>query len=332
MLCPIVHRPNLGGMDILAQVLDRIRLSGTLLFHFELGHPWRLELTERPYALFHYLSQGSATLAVGQEQEIQMTGGDFVVITRGEPHAFYSDRRAEPLRIVDIDRSSPGIGFVRYGSRAEPPSTMLCGNFTVSRPLFGSVMELLPPVLLLKPAADRGWLEAILRRLMSESATERPGQRVALSRLTEVLFVEVLRSWIASLSPGQGGWLGAISDPHIGPALKLIHENPELPWTLSDLGQRVGLGRSVFSARFTKLVGQSMHRYVIERRMAEAAFLLETSDEPIARIASRVGYETAAAFSKLFQRHHSLSPGRYRATRRSNGGEMHRDSPEETVD
>ena len=160
---------------------------------------------------------------------------------------------------------------------------------------------------------------------MSESATERPGQRVALSRLTEVLFVEVLRSWIASLSPGQGGWLGAISDPHIGPALKLIHENPERPWTLSDLGQRVGLGRSVFSARFTKLVGQSMHRYVIERRMAEAAFLLETSDESIAQIANRVGYETAAAFSKLFHRRNGQSPGRYRAAHRADGGRAQSD-------
>src|SRR6201990_2136674 len=315
-------------MDILAQVLNRVRLGGTLLFHFELGHPWHLELPARPYALFHYLSQGSATLALGQEQEIQMTEGDFVVVTRGEPHAFYSDRRAKPLRITDIDRSSQRLGVVRHGSRPTPLSTMICGNFTVSRPLLGSVLELLPPVLLLKPTADGGWLEAILRRMVSESALERPGQRVALARLTEVLFVEVLRSWIASLSPGQGGWLGAISDPHIAPGLQIIYQNPELPWTLSDLGQRVGLGRSVFSARFTKLVGQSMHRYVIERRMAEAAFLLETSDEPIARIASRVGYETAAAFSKLFHRHHGLSPGRYRAAGRTNGGETHADSQE----
>jgi AraC-like DNA-binding protein len=330
MLCPIVHRSNLGGMDILAQVLDRVRLGGTLLFHFELGHPWSLELPARPYALFHYLSQGSATLALAG-QEIQMSEGDFVVITRGEPHVFYSDRRAKPLRIADIDRSSPRLGVVRHGSRAKPLSTMICGNFTVSRPLFGSVLELLPPVLLLKPTAERGWLEAILSRMVGESAHQRPGQSVALSQLTEVLFVEVLRSWIASLSPGQGGWLGAISDPHIGPALKLIHENPERPWTLSDLGHRVGLGRSVFSARFTKLVGQSMHRYVIERRMAEAAFLLETSGEPIARIASQVGYETAAAFSKLFHRHHGLSPGRYRANRHLDGSPPQPDGSAVTV-
>ena len=328
MLCPIVHGASLDAMDILAQVLDRVRLGGTLLFHFELGHPWHLELPARPYALFHYLSRGSATLALGEGQEIQMTEGDFVVITRGEPHVFYSDRRAKPLRIMDIDRASSRFGVIRQGGRAKPLSTMICGNFTVSRPMFGSVLELLPPVLLLKPAADGGWLEAILRRMVSESALERPGQIVALSRLTEVLFVEVLRSWISSLSPGQGGWLGAISDPHIGPALKLIHENPERPWTLRDLGRRVGLGRSAFSARFTRLVGQSMQRYVIERRMSEAAFLLETSDESIARIASRVGYETAAAFSKLFLRHHGESPGRYRAARRADGGRAQLDGSE----
>ena len=319
-------------MDILAQVLDRVRLGGTLLFHFELGHPWHLELPQRPYALFHYLSRGSATLALEQGQEIQMTEGDFVVITRGEPHVFYSDRRAEPLRIMDIDRSVADVlaSFVTAAVQAALDHDLRQFHGRHGRSL-GSVLELLPPVLLLKPTADGGWLEAILRRMVSKSALERPGQRVALSRLTEVLFVEVLRSWIDLSAPEQGGWLGAMSDPHIGPALKLIHENPERPWTLSDLGHRVGLGRSVFSARFTKLVGQSMYRYLIERRMAEAAFLLETSDEPIARIASRVGYETAAAFSKLFHRYHGLSPGRYRAVRRSDSGETQGDIQEAEV-
>lgn len=99
-----------------------------------------------------------------------------------------------------------------------------------------------------------------------------------------------------------------------------VHEQPDRPLTLRDLGHRVGLGRSAFSARFTRLVGQSMHHYLIARRMAEAAFLLETSDEGITRIASRVGHETATAFSKLFHRRHGLSPGRYRAVRRSDGG------------
>jgi AraC-like DNA-binding protein len=309
-------------MDILGEVLDRVRLGGTLLFHFELGHPWSLALPARPYALFHYLSRGSATLVLEDGREFSLTEGDFVVVTRGEPHVFYSDRAAKPFLVADLDRPSGRLGVVRHGGGAEPSATMICGNFTIAQPSRASVMELLPPVLLLKPTVDGDWLESILRRMVSESARERPGQRVALSRLTEVLFVEVLRSWIKSLGPGEGGWLGAMADPHIGPALQLIHEQPDRPWTLGELGHRVGLGRSAFSERFTKLVGQSMQRYLIARRMAEAAFLLESSDEAIAKIANRVGYETAAAFSKLFHRHHGLSPGRYRAARRSADSQM----------
>jgi AraC-like DNA-binding protein len=259
-----------------------------------------------------------------------MAEGDFVVVTRGAPHLIYSDRRTKPLPILDLDRLPGRLGVVRHGG-AQPLATMICGNFTVAQPAHGSVLELLPPVLLLKPAEDGGWLAAILQRMVNESAVARPGQGVALSRLTEVLFVEVLRSWIKSLGPGEGGWLGAMADPHIGPALQLIHERPDRPWTLGELGQSVGLGRSAFSDRFTRLVGQSMYRYLIARRMAEAAFLLETSNEGIARIASRVGYETAAAFSKLFHRHHGQSPGRYRTLRRADGGRRQGDVLEAEV-
>ncbi len=227
-------------MDVVAEVLDRVRFGGTLLFHFELGHPWKLALPARPYALFHYLSRGSATLALEQGRDLPMREGDFVVVTRGEPHLIYSDSRMKPFPIMDFDRPTGRLGVVRHGGDAQPVSTMICGNFTVSRPARGSVLELLPPVLLLRPLADGDWLGAILQRMVSELALERPGQGVALSRLTEVLFVEVLRSWIKSLRPGEGGWLGAMADPHIGPALQLIHEQPDRPWTLEELGRRVG--------------------------------------------------------------------------------------------
>src|SRR5271168_4184054 len=148
-------------MDVLAEVLDRVRLGGTLLFRFELGHPWSLALPARPYALFHYVCRGSATLVLEQGRKFDMTKGDFVVVTRGEPHLIYSDRRTKPLPIVDLDRSPGHLTSVRHGDSAQPHSKMICGNFTISRPSNGSVLELLPPVLLLKPTADRDWLGLI---------------------------------------------------------------------------------------------------------------------------------------------------------------------------
>jgi AraC-like DNA-binding protein len=319
MLCPIVRSINLQGVDILADVLDRIRLGGTLLFHYELGRPWSLALPLLPDALFHYLIRGSAMIALEDGRELRMTAGDFVLITRGEPHIIESGQKTKPFPLLDLDRQPAHLGVVRYGGTGKPFSTIICGYFSLSRAARSSVLELLPATLHLKPAADHDWLETILQRMVIESALGRPGQRAVLSRMTELLFVEVLRSWIKSLGPGEGGWLGAMGDPQIGKALELIHERPDRHWSLSELGRRVGLGRSAFSARFSKLVGQPMHRYLIVRRMEEAAFLLETTDDGIARIATRVGYETVAAFSKLFRRYHGVSPGRYRATRTSKG-------------
>jgi AraC-like DNA-binding protein len=75
----------------------------------------------------------------------------------------------------------------------------------------------------------------------------------------------------------------------------------------------VGLGRSAFAARFTRLVGQPVYHYLVARRMDEAALMLESGDDAIARIATRVGYETTTAFSKAFKQHYSFTPGRYRA-------------------
>ena len=302
-----------ASMDILTDVLDRVRLKGTVLFHYEFGRPWTVALPRSADAIFHYLSEGSASIALDDGAMIQMAEGDFVLVVRGEPHVLWSGRRTKPVRLADLDRWPAHVGRVRHGGGRKPFSTMICGRFSLLRPSPSNVLKLLPPVLHLRPAADRGWLETILQRMVAEAAVQRPGQLAVLSRMTEVLFVEVLRSWIKSLGPGEGGWLGAIADRYIGKALQLIHEHPEHPWTLGALGRHVGLGRSAFAARFTRLVGQPVYSYLVARRMDEAALMLESGDDAIARIATRVGYETTTAFSKAFKQHYSFSPGRYRA-------------------
>jgi AraC-like DNA-binding protein len=300
-------------MDILTDVLDRFRLKGTVIFHYEFGRPWSVALPSSQDAIFHYLSRGSASIELEDGSTIQLAEGDFVLTVRGEPHVLRSGRRTKPIPLVNLDRWPAHVGLIRHGGGHRPFSTMMCGRFSLSRPTPGNVLELLPSVLHLKPAADREWLETILQRMVTEAALQRPGQLAVLSRMTEVLFVEVLRSWIKSLGPGEGGWLGAIADRYIGRALQVIHENPGHPWTLAELGRHVGLGRSAFSARFTRLVGQPVYRYLVARRMDEAALMLETGDDAIAKIATRVGYETTTAFSNAFKQHYSFSPGRYRS-------------------
>jgi AraC-like DNA-binding protein len=316
-LCLIVHGGSVRLVDILDEVLSRVRLSGTLLYHYEMTTPWSVAVPPMPDAVFHYLSRGRAMVTF-DGQELPIKEGDFVLVTRGESHVVGSGRSSRPLPLDAVRGRFPAhIGIVRHGGGGEPRTTMICGYFHLARPPRSGVLELLPRVLRLEQAGNAEWFETILRRMVTESADDRPGQQAVLSRMTEMLFLEVLRSWLDSLRPGEGGWLGALRDAHIGKALQLLHEKLKEPWTVSDLGRRVGLGRSAFAARFTELVGQPMLRYLIERRMDEAAMLLESSDHGIEEVADRVGYDTASAFSKLFTRHYGLSPSRYRARSRA---------------
>jgi AraC-like DNA-binding protein len=300
-------------MDILTDVLSRVHLNGTLLFHYELGYPWSLAVPQFPVPVFHYLIRGTAIAALGERRTVRMEAGDFVLITRGEPHIFCSDRRTKPYPLLELDRRPAHLGVIRHGGGKGPLAAAICGNFSLSRSCRTPLLQLFPPLMHLRLGTDDRWLETILQAMVNESAVQRPGQEAVLSRMTEVLFIEVLRTWIKTRGPGEGGWLAAMSDPHIGKALQLIHQRPERTWTLSELAGHAGLGRSAFSARFTRMVGKPMHRYLVARRMDEAALMLETSGESIARIADRVGYETPEAFSKVFKQHYGSSPGSFRA-------------------
>src|SRR5215469_1551406 len=122
-------------MDVLTDVLDRVRLKGTVLFHYELGRPWSVSLPKFPDAVFHYLSRGSASLALEDGRTVRMSAGDFVIVSRGEPHLLSCGRGAKPFPLLDLDRRPAHLGPVRHGGREGPISTMICGLFSLSRPL-----------------------------------------------------------------------------------------------------------------------------------------------------------------------------------------------------
>jgi hypothetical protein len=179
-------------MDILAEILTRVRLSGTLLYHYELSRSWGLALPALPYGVFHYLSSGSASLQVQKGKELSMSEGDFVPVSRGEPHILRSDHKAKLFPLLELHRPPAHLGLVRHDGGGQLYATMIWGYFSLRQPSQSSVLEMLPPLLLLKSATNRDWLDTILRRMLSESALALPGQQAVLSRMTEVLFVEAL--------------------------------------------------------------------------------------------------------------------------------------------
>src|SRR4029453_11221510 len=223
--------------------------------------------------------------------------------------------KTSPIPISDLVRDSPpGLrGVLRHGGGGRA-TDLICGAFEFDGPDTKSFLGVLPEWIRVQKDERRGneWLDATIRFLTHETHKPELGATTIITSLIDVLFVEAVRTWLKQQPPVAAGWLGALRDPSIGAALGLIHQAPEKRWTVPALSAAVGLSRSPFAARFTALVGQSPMAYVKRWRLQRGASLLRHQALALSSVAERVGYESAAAFSRAFTREFGRSPGRYR--------------------
>jgi AraC-like DNA-binding protein len=164
-----------------------------------------------------------------------------------------------------------------------------------------------------------GWLGQFIRFALAEVSEKRPGGDTVLTKLSELMFIDVLRRYIETLPPHKTGWLAGLRDPHIGKALALIHEQPAHPWTIDTLAKQSGMSRTVFAERFTELVGIPSMHYLAKWRMQVASELLTGGNANLARIAADIGYESEAAFSRAFKRLIGVPPSAWRLGARPDG-------------
>jgi AraC-like DNA-binding protein len=161
------------------------------------------------------------------------------------------------------------------------------------------------------------WIQSTLRLMAMEARELRAGGETVITRLADILVIQAIRSWIARDPAAQTGWLGALRDKQIGRSIALIHRNPATAWTLASLAERVGMSRSAFAERFTQLVGESAMQYVVKWKMHTASLWIRENDVTLSEVASRLGYESEAAFSRAFKRVVGVSPGASRTIQKS---------------
>ena len=194
----------------------------------------------------------------------------------------------------------------------------MCGFGFDAKP-FNPLLASMPRVMRVSGFATEGtsWVSSLLHAMVVESNRKRPGGEAVLERMSEMLFVEVLRRYLDSLPMDQTGWLAGMRDPAVGRALALLHERPRKPWTLELLGDAAAVSRSVLHERFVHFIGQPPMQYLAQWRMQLAATSLRETDAKVADVAVTVGYENEAAFSRAFKRAIGESPGAWRRARRS---------------
>jgi AraC-like DNA-binding protein len=238
--------------------------------------------------------------------------------------------------------TTPLTSVFSPGKYDEPPrlsfgggghtSRFVCGYLNCDQ-RFSPLVEALPTMLLVRsrddysaidgidaggsqpttvPQGSRTWLGTTLKFTVNEARTGRPGNAAMLGRLTELMFVEILREYMQRLPADQGGWLAGLNDPYVGKALRLMHANPARDWTVDDLGREVGVSRSVLAQRFTDLVGDAPMRYLANWRMQLAKQMMRDGAPNIQDVATRVGYDSEAAFNRAFKRATGSPPAAWR--------------------
>jgi AraC-like DNA-binding protein len=307
------------GTDVLADVLDSLKLRGRFFCRCEVSAPWALGFAAGVFAHFHVIEQGTCCLQFqGEAQPVALEEGDLVVvIPRGQSYQLSDDPRTPPIPLSEIVGDSRGglRAIIRHGAGGAE-GKLLCGAFEFQG-LQAAASLAVFPLWIRVPKRQRHaneWFDAIVRFLHKETREPSIGSETITTRLIDVMFVEAIRAWLKDQPEGSGGWLGALRDPSIGAALGLIHKNPEKPWTVPSLAAEVGMSRSPFAARFTALVGQAPMSYLKNWRLQVAVRLLQNPALSLANIAEQVGYESAAAFSRIFKRNFGVAPGQFRRT------------------
>lgn len=298
--------------DIVADIVATTRRSTAMYFQHRFDAPWGIVIPPGQLASFHVVTRGACWLISDGSEPIQLTRGDVVLVPSGVEHVLADapGRPGQPLAELVSGLTTNELAGDAHGS----VTGLLCGGYLLDSGPRHPLTAVLPAVVHIRAGEARGTgLAAAVDLLSSEVDRTDPGAPAVIASLVDLLFVYILRAWLADQGKASNGWVRALYDPTVGRALALIHAGPARPWSVASLAQAVGSPRATFSRRFTALTGQSPMAYVTSWRMSVAAQLLREDREPLREIARRVGYDSEFAFARAFKRTVGQAPGRYRA-------------------
>jgi AraC-like DNA-binding protein len=320
--------------DVLSDVLSAVQLSGSVFFDVTAKSPW---VAEAPPAAqiadevmpgaqhvieYHVVTRGTCWISlVGNIafEPVKLEEGDIAVIPQGDPHAVSSapGMRAEPnLEAYRQPEGAHALPFaIQTGGDGLSDTHLICGFFSCDARPFNPLLDSLPRFMRFSRNASHGshsLLDHFIRLATAETSSKRAGSQSVLNRLSELMFVEVIRMHMDQLANNHTGWLAGLRDPLVGRALTLLHSRPAHAWTLEELASEAAASRSALADRFTQIVGCPPIQYLTQWRMQIAAKRLADPGVKIAAVAHEVGYESEAAFSRAFKKFVGQSPSQWR--------------------
>ena len=307
-------------MDPIVGLLDGVRARGAFLLRSSLRPPWSIRVQDEAPLTLVVVARGQACALLDDDQQAVLEAGT-VAIFRG-PDAYvladspetaptvviHPGQRCETPEGVEVPMAS--LGVRAWGNANDGDTMLITGTYEGSSEVARRLLVCLPPFLQVGATEPRG---RIIDVLLEEMLRDAPGQDAVLDRILDVVLVEALRAWFALPGSPVPAWYVAQSDPIVGQALRLMHEQPESPWTVASLAVACSVSRATFARRFAELVGDAPMTYLTEWRLALAADLLREPGVTLGSVARQVGYGTPYALSAAFKRVRGASPREYLA-------------------
>jgi AraC-like DNA-binding protein len=298
-------------MDPLSRVLELVTVESAVSTRLEAGGRWALSFPGVRHIKLAAIHRGEAWLRVGTDTEQRLRAGDCFVLTSTDGYAVASEPGLEPVDGLPAFRATTD-GVVRLGRADEV--VMTGARFVLDAGSSRLLLDVLPDLLII--AADQESSAALhwaLDLFAHETATPRLGSALVTARLAQVVFVEALRAATIADDTRISGWLAALTDERIGPALHLMHTDPTRRWTIPALADTVHMSRSGFTDRFRTIVGTSPLDHLLRVRMHIAGRELRHTNTTVSSIGAAAGYTSDAAFSNAFKRVMGSSPSAWRA-------------------
>ena len=309
---------NGNTLDTLSDVLNSVRFKGAMYGLFEFSAPWGLRFPEASghIRIFMVVRGGCLIQLAGDRQPTSLAAGE-ILLARKDTIVELKDASASPvIPIEEACTAIPTRGHTLKLGGGGAASTLMVGCFTLDAQHQNPVLSSLPDIIHLRSQDVQAapGLETTIRLLISEVAGNGPGGDILVSRLSDAIFIQIVRTYIAQIKHCNEtpGWLKAVADHQIGPALSLIHEKPEAPWTVASLANAVNMSRTSFATKFAALVQSTPIDYLTSWRMQKAVVLMREGCENVEEISTAVGYTSRASFAKAFKKEFGRSPGEFR--------------------
>ena len=307
-------------MDAVAGLLDGPRARGAFLLRSQLDPPWSMRIADEAPLCLIAITRGEAWLLPEEGEAHLLQHGDVAVIRGPDPYVLADDPGTEPQVIIlpgnqcvtpdgdDVPLMSY-MGVRTWGNSIGGSTVILSGTYELEGEVSRRLLGALPPLLVLPTDA---WESPLVGLLADEIVKDDPGQEAVLDRLLDLLLIAVLRAWFARSDADAPGWYRAYSDPVVGRALHLIHNDPARPWTVAELAAEAGVSRAALARRFNELVGEPPMTFLTDWRLSLAADLLLEPGATIGSVAYKVGYGTPFALSAAFKRVRGISPQQHK--------------------